>query len=97
MDSFNHIPQIYWHSLSKIIAGLERPELISKGSRGESEHTSDFDDNDSNPSDVSGHGSGSLNEESQMVTILRPGIQLMSIYSAFYDQGQPVRPVEACY
>ena len=31
----------------------------------EEENTCDFDDNNSNPSDVSGHYSGSLNEEPQ--------------------------------
>ena len=55
------ILQIAWPFLSKIIHGRERPEPILSGSREEG-NTSDLDDNDSNPGDVSGHGSGSLNK-----------------------------------
>ena len=59
--SLNDILQIVWPFLSKIIYGLERPKPILSGSREGEEDTSDLDDNDSNPSDVSGHSSGSLN------------------------------------
>ena len=56
---------IAWPFLSKIISGLERPQpILRRGSRGGKKgNTSDFDDNGSNPSDVSGHDLGSLNEE----------------------------------
>ena len=48
-----------------MINGLDRPEPILSGSREGEGNISDFDDNDSNPTDVSGHDSGSLNEEPQ--------------------------------
>ena len=49
----NDILQIAWLFLSKIIYGLERPEPIFSGSKGE-ENTRDLNDNNSNPSYVSG-------------------------------------------
>ena len=61
----NDILQKAWSFLSKMINGLERPEPILSGSREEEVNTSDLYDNDCNPSDVSGHDSGSINEESQ--------------------------------
>ena len=63
--SLNGTLQIAWPFLSKTIYGLERPEPILRGSRERKGNTSDFNDNDSNPSDVSGHDSGSLNEKPQ--------------------------------
>ena len=61
----NDILQKAWSFLSKMINGLERPEPILSGSREKEVNTSDLYDNDCNPSDVSGHDSGSINEESQ--------------------------------
>ena len=61
--SYNGVLQIPWPFLSKIISGLERREPIPRGSRKGEKNSSDFDDKDSNPSNVRGHNSGSLNEE----------------------------------
>ena len=47
--------QIAWPPLSKIIYGLERPELILRGSKKNIKNSSDFDDINSNPSEVSAH------------------------------------------
>ena len=62
--SGNDILQTAWLFLNKITYGLERPKPILSGSRQE-ENTSDLDDNDSSPTDVSGHDSGSLNEDTE--------------------------------
>ena len=61
--SLNDILQIAWPLLSKIIYELESPEPILSGRTERKENTSDLDDNDSNPSDVSDPDPGSLNEE----------------------------------
>ena len=47
------IPQIAWPFVSNIIYGIKEPELILIGSREGEGNTSDLDDNDSNPRDVS--------------------------------------------
>ena len=62
--SFNTILQITWRFLSKIAPGLERPEPIPRENREGEESTSDFDDSDSNPSEVSAYGSSNSNEDS---------------------------------
>ena len=61
--SLNDILQIAWSFLSEMIYGLVRPESILSWSREGERNPSDFDDNNSKPSDVSGHDWGSLNEE----------------------------------
>ena len=43
--------------INKTVSGLERPEAIPKGNRREEENASDFDENDSDPSEVSADGS----------------------------------------
>ena len=58
---------------------FERPEPILSGNREGEGNTSDLDDNDSNSSNVSGHNSGSLDEEHKKVTTLRSEIGQMSI------------------
>ena len=60
--SLNGILQV-WPFLSKIICGLKRSEPIPKESREGEENTSDFVDNDSNPSEGSAHGSHKTGEE----------------------------------
>ena len=54
---------IYLAFPSKIISGLERPEPIPRGNREGKENTGYFCYNGSNPSEVSAHGSGNLDEE----------------------------------
>ena len=54
--SFNDTLQITWPLLSKIVSRLERLEPIDTESREEEEKASGFDDNDSNPSEVSADG-----------------------------------------
>ena len=61
----NDILQISWPFLSKIIYGLERPGPTLSGSREGGGNNSGLDDNDSNPSDLSGDNLGSVNEEPQ--------------------------------
>ena len=63
--SLNDILQIAWYFLSKIEPRLERSEPIFIGNREGERNTSDLYDNSSSSSDVSGHGSGKLNEEPQ--------------------------------
>ena len=58
--SFRDTLQLSWPFLSKIISEFERPEPILRGNRGE-DNTSDYDTDDSNPSDASGLDLGSLN------------------------------------
>ena len=55
--------QIAWPFSSKIISGPERPEPLPRESRKGEETTSDFDNNDSYPSEVSAHGSRNSDEE----------------------------------
>ena len=63
--SLNDMLQIAWSFLSNIIYGLQITQpILSEGREGK-ENTCDFDDNDSNPSDVSGQDAGNLNEELQ--------------------------------
>ena len=59
----NDILQITCLFLSKIISGLERPEPIPSENREGEENTSDFNDNDSNPSGVSADRSRNLDDE----------------------------------
>ena len=49
--------------MSKIIYGFEIPESTLRGSRKGEGNASDFDDNDYNSTDGSGHDSDSLNED----------------------------------
>ena len=60
---FNDILQITCLFLRKIASGLKRPEPIPKENREGEENTSDFNDNDSNPSEVSADGSRNLDDE----------------------------------
>ena len=60
---FNDILQITWLFLSKIISGLERQEPTPRENKEGEEKTSDFNDNDSNPSEVSADGSRNLDDE----------------------------------
>ena len=55
--SFNDILQMTWPFLSKMVSGLERPESIPRESIKGVENTSDLDDNESSPGEVSAHGS----------------------------------------
>ena len=48
---------------SKTISGVERTEPTPRENREGEENTSDFDDNDSNPCEVSAHGSRNSDEE----------------------------------
>ena len=62
--SSNDILQTTWPSLSKIIAsGLERLEPILRENKEGEENTRDFDENDSNLSEVSANGSRNSDEE----------------------------------
>ena len=63
--SLNEKQQTARPFLREIIYGLERPEPIFSKSREGEGSNGDSDDNGSNLSDVSGHDSGSLNEEPQ--------------------------------
>ena len=63
MNGLGLLMMISWPSLIKIVSGFERPEPILRGSKGGEGNTSDLDDNDYNPSDVSSHGSSRLNGE----------------------------------
>ena len=56
------ILQISWHFLSRITSGLERP-ISRSGSREGMKNSSDFDENDSNPSEIRSHVPGNLDEE----------------------------------
>ena len=72
-----------WSFLSKIIAGLKRPETSVSGEG--VEHTSDYDDSDSKPIIVK---LVVMIRKIQiknltMVTTLRPGIQQINICSVF--------------
>ena len=60
---FNDILQISSPSPSKIASGLERPEIIPRESREGEENTSDFDDNDSYPSEISAYRSRNSDKE----------------------------------
>ena len=81
--SLNSIMQIACLFLNKMISKFKRPEPILRGSREGKGNISDFDDNDSNVSDVSGHDPGSLNKKLKIVTTLRPGVQQLSTCLAF--------------
>ena len=60
---FNYILQLSWPFLSNIIISkFEKTDPILKGNREGKRNTCDFDGNGSNPSDISGHDSGSVNE-----------------------------------
>ena len=63
--SLKDILQIAWYFLSKIEPRLGRSEPIFVGNREGERKTSDLYDNNSSSSDVSGHGSGKPNGESQ--------------------------------
>ena len=60
--SFNDILQIPWPFLSKIVFGFERPEPVPRENREGEDNARNFDDNDSNPSEVSTHESRSSDE-----------------------------------
>ena len=58
------------------------------------ENSSDIDDNDSKPREVSGHDTGNMmNENLTIVTTLRLGIQQINIFSVFLDSIQSMQPV----
>ena len=61
--SLNGTLKITWPFRSNILYGLERQEPVLSGSREGEGNISVLNDKDSNSSDVSGHDSGSLNEE----------------------------------
>ena len=63
--SLNCMLQVACPSPSNLVSGLERQEPIFSASRRAKGNTSDCDDNNCNPSDVSDHDSGSLDEETQ--------------------------------
>ena len=62
---FNDILQLSWPFLGKIVSGHERPEPVLRGSSKGKGNMIDFDVHDSNPSDVSGHDSDSMNDKPQ--------------------------------